>query len=412
MAADNPQIKDEGWTMRRAILLAAAVLATLCGCQNARLANPAERKVPITKPKETSPLPATAPSPPAAIPSTTPATPPENLSSAEVVTGSLIQVNDRFFAVEDILRAAAWELSNIPKGLPDPSFRSRAEKIIQEEIRRQVSQSLVLTEADKTLDEEQKKFIDQELNDTLAQMVSQAGGSKKKLEADLVSRGTTLQAVLDNHRRELTVRLYLRLKFAPTVSVNRAMLWDYYRRHRDQYVAPKKVQMQIIAVPLSAFLAGGSARPSASELAAARAAARARIDEAAAALKAGEDFAAVADRFPSNNRPGGLWPPMPAGSFRQDQVEQAAFSQSAGQVSGIIETDEGFYIVKTVAVQPESTTRFEDAQVAIEKTLRDQQAARIYNDYYAKLLKTATIVTSENFVPTAVEQAVRRYGGK
>ncbi len=398
--------------MRRVIPLAVVVLAGLCGCQDLRFRGPAERNVPITRPKESATLPAVAPPLPSTNPSTTAATRPENLSSAEVVTGSLLQVNDRFFTPQDILLAAALELSKIPKGLPESSFRQRAEKIIQEEIRRQVSQSLVLAEVDKTLTEDQKKLIDQELNDTLAQMVSQTGGSRKKLEADLILQGTTLQAVLDNHRRELSVRVYLRLKFAPAVSISRTMLWDYYRRHREEFVTPRKVQMQIVAVPLSVFLAGGSAKPSPSELAAARAAARVRINQAAAALKAGEDFAAVADRFSSNNKPGGLWPPMPAGSFRQEKVEQAAFAQPPGHVSGILETDEGFYIVKTVAVQPESATGFEDAQVAIEKTLRDQQSARLYNDYYAKLLKGATIVTSQNFVPAAVDQAVHRYGGQ
>ena len=420
--------------MWRTTYLAAVALAVLCGCQDARFW---EKKgsVPITRATETmeppTSAPATQPSPPQ--PSTAPAEPPPPpiplddlsqrrltstapgqttiVSGPQVVAGVTIQVNEHFLSVDDVLRAAALELAKIPAGLGESAFRPRAEKVITEEIRRQISQLMVLDEAERALTDEQKKLIDQEMDQTLAAMVSQTGGSRKKLEDDLANQGTTLEAILANQRRELTVRWYLRWKFSPVVSVTRAMLWDYYSRHQEEFAAPKKVQMQIIFVPPAAFLASDQASPSAEQLAAARTAARAQIDQAAQALKRGEDFAAVARRFSSDPRAqaGGLWPPMPAGSFRQEQVERVAFSQAAGQVSDVIETDEGFYLVKTTAVQGASTICFEDAQGEIEKTLRDQQSAQLYNDYYATLLAEATIVQSENFVPTAVGRAVERY---
>jgi hypothetical protein len=328
-----------------------------------------------------------------------------------VVSAVTIRVNNRFFAVDDILQAAALELGKIPAGLSESAFAQRAEQIITEEIRRQVGQSLALGEAERALSDDQKKTIDQELDATLAAMVSQAGGSRRKLEADLISQGTTLEAVLANQRRELTVRWFLRWKFAPMVTVTRAMLWDYYRVHADEFAAPRKVQMQIIYVPYASFLAPGPAEPTEAELAAARTAARERIDQAIQALAGGDDFASVARRFSVGLKAeeGGLWPMMPAGSFRQEKVEQAAFAQPAGQTSDVIETDDGLYLVKTAAVQAPSRRTFEDAQVDIEKVLREQQSAKLYNDYYAKLLSEATIVQSENFVSTAVGRAADRY---
>jgi parvulin-like peptidyl-prolyl isomerase len=329
----------------------------------------------------------------------------------QVVSGETIRVNTRFLTVNDILQAAALELGKIPVGLSEPAFSPRAEKVITEEIRRQIGQALALGEAERALSDEQKKMIDQEMDATLAAMVSQADGSRRKLEADLISQGTTLEAVLADQRREVTVRWFLRWKFAPMVSVTRAMLWDYYRAHADEFAAPKKVQMQIIFVPFAAFLAAGPSEPTEAELAAARTAARARIDQAFEALGRGEEFGAVARRFSGDPKAesGGLWPLMPAGSFRQEQVEKAAFAQAIGQISDVIETDEGLCLVRTAAVQESSRRSFEDAQEDIEKVLRDQQSSKLYNDYYAKLLSAATIVQSENFVPTAVSRAAERY---
>ncbi len=418
--------------MRESKYLAAVALVALCGCQQLRFWDKG-RDTPITPASETiQPSPAAqepVPPEPSSGPRQEPAAPvpldqlpqrqPDATAtgqatgafSTEVATGVTVRVNDRVLTADDILRAAALELAKVPPGLLESAFRLRAEKIITDELRRQISQWMAMREAERVLTDEQKRLIDQEMEATLAAMVSQAGGTRRKLEADLISQGTTLEEVLANQRRELTVRWFLRWKFAPAVSVTRAMLWDYYCRHKSDFAAPKKVQMQIIFVPLAAFLASPQAQPSGAERAAARTAARARIDQAAEAIRGGEDFAAVARRFSTGPKAedGGLWPLMPAGSFRQEQVEQVAFSQGAGEVSDVLELEEGFCIVKTAAVQETSTISFEDAQVEIEKILRDQQAAQLYNDYYAKLLAETTIVQSENFIPTAVDRALERY---
>jgi len=399
--------------MRWTTALAAVFLAAGSGCQDFPSSPWGRSPVPITKPSEVS-YPPSAETAPASEPATQPnepATRPTVLSSPKVLAGATLQVNRRFLTVGDILRAACFELAKIPKDLPEATFRQRAQKVLTDEIRRQVSQLLALPEAERILTEDQTKLINQEVDATLAEMVSQAGGSRKKLEADLIAQGTTLEEVLEGLRREMRVRAFLRMKFFPAVSISRAMLWDYYSRHREQFVAVKKVQMQIIAVPWEAFVAAGSGEPSPSERAAAKATARARIDEAATALARGEDFAKVARRLSMDPKAadGGLWPLMPADSFRQEKVEQAAFGQPYGWISDVIETDEGFTIVRTAAVEEAQATRFEDAQADIEKKLRDQQAAKLYAAYFDQLLQGATIAQSESFLPTAVDRAVARY---
>jgi len=417
--------------MRTLMSVALVLVVAAAGCRQTPAAKQPSPNVPITAPSESRPPPTSAPaeaedisageiaaSEPAAAPAAPPLRPPlaeaKGSATPQLVGGAILQVNGRFFSVDDIVNAAGLELGKIPPGLPEEAFRRRAEQVINDTIRRQVSQALVLPEADKILTEEQTKLIDQEVARTLDEMVLRAGGSKKKLELDLQSQGTTLQNILDDFRSDLKVRLLLRMKFMPAISISRSMLWDYYRRNRDQFATPPKVQMQIISVPLSTFLAEGAGEPTAAERAAAAAKARQRIEQARTALGQGEDFGSVADRYSFGMKAGsgGLWPPMPAGSFRQEKVEKVAFSQEKGQVSDIIETDEGYFIVKTADVQKGSSVSFEDAQVQIEKTLRDQQSAKLYNEYYEKLLWSATIVQSENFVPLAVERAVARYRGR
>ena len=426
--------------MRWATSLTAMVLVAVSGCQRLRFWEK-PGTVPITRASEQAEITTTTPAeplpaepapagpdtpyrpeespPPIPLdglehqPAPTDATQPSSRGS-EVVTGAMIQINGKFLTVDDILHIAALDLGKIPPGVSEGSFRSRAEKIITEEIRRRVSQSLALPEAERILNDDQRRLIGVEVDETVAAMIAQFDGSRRKLQADLTRQGTTLEAVTENHRRELTVRWFLRLKFASSVSVNRAMLWDYYNRHKQEFSTPKKVQMQTITVPISAFLATGRTRPTAVELDSARTAARSRIGQAALAVRKGEEFGEVARHFSSDPKTaeGGLWPLMPIGSFRQEMVEKVAFAQAAGQVSDVIETEEGFALVKTVVAQEAVSTSFEDAQADIEKILRDQQAAKLYNDYYAELIKNATIVQSDNFLLAAVQRALEHYQGK
>ncbi len=331
----------------------------------------------------------------------------------EIVEGPLVQVNNHFINVDDLLGAACFDLDEIPKNLPEQAFSARVEKVLRVELQRQVSQALVLPEAQKALTDEQKKALDTEVDSALRDMVARAGGSRKRLEENLAAIGTTIQAVLDGHRNRLTVQMFLRLKFAPSVGVNRPMMWEYYRANPGQFSSPAKVAMQTVAVPLAAYLPAVAAesQPSSLERDAARAKARTRIEEAAKAIGAGEDFAAVADRFSagSGNPGGGNWPLMPAGSFRQEAVEAAAFKLPEGGVSPIIETGEGFYIVKARQVRPGSVKLFEDAQAEIERILREKQSGKLYDEFYIHLTKGATITQPEDFLLLATAQAVERF---
>jgi hypothetical protein len=346
-----------------------------------------------------------------AKPSATPLGAVTVLGRPEIVEGPVVQVNNRFLSVDDLLRAACFDLDEIPKNLPEQAFLARVEKSLRGELQRQVSMALVLPEAEKALADEQKKALDTEIESTLRDMVARAGGSRKRLEENLADIGTTVQAVLEGQRNKLTVHMFLRMKFVPSVGVNRPMMWEYYRANLGQFSSPAKVAMQTVTVPLAAFLPAAESQPSSLERDAARAKARARIEEARKAIGAGEDFAAVADRFStgSGNPPGGNWPLMPAGSFRQEAVEAAAFKLPEGGVSPIIETGEGFYIVKARQARPGSVKPFEDAQAEIERTLREKQSDKLYDEYYQRLTKGATITQPEGFLPLAAAQAVERF---
>lgn len=330
----------------------------------------------------------------------------------EVIAQSVLQINDQFITVEDVLVGARQRLAELPRAASVETFRKQAQPVVLEEIRDQVNQHLVGIEASGRLSEQQKEEVDKEMAQVQREMLVKAGGSKAKLEQMVLKEGITLERMLKDYRRRLESQIFLRQKFAPAIFVNRRILWDHYQSHLDEFTTPKKVQMQTISVLAKSFLPEG--RASEQELAAAKKQAADQIEQAHAQLQADKPFETVAGKFSMDSRAddGGLWPLMPQGSFRVSLVEAAAFEMSQGQTSRIIPDGNDFYIVKAAKVVEGQVLSFEEAQVKIEDHLRRQQYRKLSEEYYQKLVKKAVIVQAEDFVDRCLDRAAERYHNK
>ncbi|MDP7162066.1 MAG: peptidyl-prolyl cis-trans isomerase [Phycisphaerae bacterium] len=350
------------------------------------------------------------------LPATKPATAPDEslkvVGRPLEVTTSVLFVKDESITVEEILQAVAPRLEAVPDGMAEHSFRNAASRIISQEVARQINDVLVLDEAKGRLGEEHKKHVENEVQAARRRMIAEAGGSAKKLQLVLADKGTTLDEVLDTHRRTLTVQLYLQVKFLPAIGVNRKMLLEYYRAHIDDFRKDKKVAMQIIAAPFKAYLAEGvGGTPSETERAAAKHAAALMINKAGERLNAGEDFAKVARELSRGIKAeaGGLWPKMSAGSFREVEVEKAAFALKPGDAQGVIETKIGYYIVKATEVADGGVVPFEEAQEGIEEILRNRQFERLISNFQQRLQAKAGVRQDREFINSAVDRAVQLY---
>lgn len=335
-------------------------------------------------------------------------------SRTDVVSSLLIQVNNLFISSDDILRELHPKILAIPKGIRDASFREAVARLARDEIRSQISEALVYAEADRRMGEQEKKQIDEEIAETLRDMIQRSDGSRVKLEADLAHYGMNLDDVMRSHRRRIVVSMYLRQRFHPSVRVNREALLAYYNSHLSDYASSHRVQMQTIASLFSAFLPEMGLEPTAPERDAAKAKAKENILKAADALKAGEEFGEVAKKYSKDikSENGGLWPIMTQGSFKEAKVEDVAFLQIEGQASGILETESGYYIVKTVKAEAAKMVKFEDAQDKIEESMRQEQYRKMTDEYFNKLYQAATISQPEGFLSVVADKAVERYRQK
>ncbi len=329
-----------------------------------------------------------------------------------VVAASMVQVNDKFITTNEILNELHETLATMPLPESEYAFRLQVAEMIQMSLRARVYEILVLSRAEVELTEQHKAYVEEELVTARREMIAHAGGSEQALRDYYRDRHTTIEEVLEAHRRQLMAQLYLQIYIEPKIVITPQAMLQYYEEHRSDFQQDKRVQMQIIASPIAEFLpAEETTDPSPQEWQRARALARRNIDLAAEAVLGGQDFGQTAKRYSRGYRAasGGTWPMMERGNLREAEIERNLFALDAGEMCGIIETEEGFYIIKALAVEEGQTVSFEDAQEEIEQILSLEQYNELLEAYYTELYEDATIIQAEEFLDMALDTAVERY---
>jgi len=118
--------------------------------------------------------------------------------------------------------------------------------------------------------------------------------------------------------------------------------------------------------------------------------ARAAIEKALEDLRAGADFAEVANRYSDCAGNGGELGWFPRGEM-VDEFERVVFDLPVGTISGIFRTEFGFHIAKVIDRKPEGIRAFADVKDEIEEILWREKRDKALEDYLDRLRATAEV---------------------
>jgi peptidyl-prolyl cis-trans isomerase C len=218
--------------------------------------------------------------------------------------------------------------------------------------------------------------IDQQLQQLKGQFPTQDAFDKA-----LKDRGMTLEGLKSDARTNLSVDKVMEGVVANVPGPTDAEAKDFYAKNPDKFKQDEQVRASHILVRV---------QPNADEKA--KAHAKAEIEGVLKQVKAGGDFAKLAQAHSqdSSAAQGGDLGYFPKGQM-VPEFEKVAFSLPVGQVSGIVTTQFGFHIIKVTDKKPPRTVPFEEAAPQIKQFLEQDKKQKAADGFIDGLKKKSKI---------------------
>lgn len=222
--------------------------------------------------------------------------------------------------------------------------------------------------------------LDQKTDAKLAQIKSGFPDQERYLQ-ELKNINMNEEMLRDYTRRDLVVANFVASKIAAGLSVSEAEMTKYYQDNPDKFLQEEKVRVSHILIGVDAKSDTGVKKT-----------AREKTDRLHGELAAGADFAKLAAEHstcPSGKEFGDL------GYFGRGKMvpsfEQAAFALKPGELSGIVETQFGYHILKLTDRIKGEKVSLANARPKLETFLLAQKTNAAINDFVGQARKSAKI---------------------
>jgi parvulin-like peptidyl-prolyl isomerase len=292
-----------------------------------------------------------------------------------VVDGVAAYVNDEAVTIGDVLAAMEPARRQLVGKLTGNDLMAKLKAAYADTLDALIDQRLILAAYAKQDLKIPENAADQRINETIHEKFDD---DRSALLAALADDGLTF----DDWRKEVQNQIIAATMHREFVDrrlhVPPSAVRATYDAHRARYEQPARLKLRLILVNKSE--------------AAAPAERRARAEQALARLKGGEEFATVAGDVSEDAKAGegGDWGWIEPGLLKPE-LAQAAQALERGQFSGIVETAEGFYMLKVDERQEGGVAAFETVRGRIQKELERKEAERLYTAWARRLRDEASV---------------------
>ena len=383
--------------------LAIAVLAGGCAPAGSRTEHrpltPADFANPLTQAPPPATVPPAEPSqeelkpplPAEELPSAALATPP---GRRDLVLDAMVgQVNGHPIYTNTVFDPIEQQMVRLGQDLPRLEFRQQVEALVISQLRRIVTERLLLGEAERDLSEQEQQALRNVLKELREQTIRQFGQGVSGLADQRLRReaNQTLDEKMEETRQGLLIERFIARKLYPKIHVSRRDVDRYYRTHKDLYHTPPGRLLRMIAVTNSR-----------------------EADLIDQQLAEAVPFAKVATGKINRYKPdqGGLFDekPVPGNQiFANEQLNQALVNLEPGEHSPRIEIGRQYRWVFLEAKTEAQGKSLRDVQLTIHRELRRQQRQELTREYERQLFARGSFDPIEDMAATLIDVAMSRY---
>jgi parvulin-like peptidyl-prolyl isomerase len=312
----------------------------------------------------------------------------------EVIAKARALVNGEVILDSELHQVTMQQLA-LTDRLAEPERSAKRNEIVRAELERLIEREIILSDAMAKLKknpgalDKLHEAADKEFKKQVRSMKERAEKQGFKCQTDeqfsalLEAQGMSMDALRRQSERSFMAMEYMRhLIYGPIETLGHREIREYYDEHPGEFQVEDRIKWLDIFICTAKFTSPAEARRLA--------------DQLAERARKGEDFLELSKKYDDGDSAiyrQGCGYGQKHGEIRPQEAEQVLFRMREGEVGPVIETFNGFHVVKLVEREYAGLHAFDDkTQQEIKKKLQGIIADREYKRVLENLKRQAKVV--------------------
>lgn len=309
----------------------------------------------------------------------------------------LARVNGQVVLACEVLWQANRLLEENGDRIPPGEYAAIREQLLKRQLAANLDTKLLYGEFRRVVPAENLPRIEENLIEPfedreVPRLMEELGvNSRRELEQELARLGSSLDDARRSFNEKVIASEWVRTKVKIDEEVRPDELYEYYQAHATEFDYPSQARWEELMVRKDRY---SSPREAYAELA--------RIgNQAWQALTASHSVSqpiftelAKAKSQGFNADEGGKYDWTTKGALKSRAIDQALFSLEIGRLSPILESDDGFHIVRVLERKQAGRRPFTEVQNDIREKLKDERFRKTVAEYIGELREDARIWTA------------------
>jgi len=296
------------------------------------------------------------------------------VAAEEIVDGVAAIVNSNVITYSEVRELVQPVIQQLQLQYSGNELREKIRAAHMDALNNLIDRQLILQEFNAKGYSIPDTVIEQQINETIA---NEYGGDRAAFIKTLQARKLSFAQYREQVRERIIIQAMRHRKTQQEVVVSPARIEQYYKEHLDDYKVKDQVKLRLIFLKKTGADDAGR---------------RAFAESLVARLNKGDKFEELARTYSedADAKRGGERDWIARDTIKKE-LNDAAFSLKPGQHSGVIETQEGFYILQVDDYKPAHTKPLAEVRDTIEKLLIQEQRARMLENWTRELREKAFI---------------------
>src|SRR5213594_1697117 len=217
-------------------------------------------------------------------------------------------------------------------------------------------------------------IVDQRMHDIIRESF---GGDRNTFIKTLEAQNYTLGEFKEKEMERIMVQAMRTKNVKSSLLIPPNKIEEYYRQHRDEFTTKEQIKLRMIMIPSHADTGNSAAQ-------------KAMAEEVLGKLASGAEFDRMAQIYSEDSTRdlGGDWGWIERKTLAAP-LEDIAFNLPPGRISGIIDFNGNYYILKVEEKRGGTTKSLDEVRAEIEKKLLQQEAQNLQERWLTSLRSKA-----------------------